>query len=126
MHTVIGNTVFMTGAESHSSLTGMLDGTDVPGGLKLIATLNKYVSDMRDHGVFRRNDVLYLFFSCGRWAHYHEPTDTPDRLNYRKMARITRLAVRLLVQADAGLRVGMPAFLPRAALSPGFEVGWRS
>jgi len=65
-----------------------------------MATLNKYVGDMSDHGVFRCNDVPYLFFSCGRWAHYHQPTDTPDRLNYRKMARITHLAARLLVQAD--------------------------
>ena len=97
---VIGNAVFMTGAESHPSLPGMLDGTDVPSGLKLMATLNKYVGDMSDHGVFRCNDVPYLFFSCGRWAHYHQPTDTPDRLNYRKMARITHLAARLLLQAD--------------------------
>lgn len=97
---VIGNAVFMTGAESHSSLPAMLDGADVPSGLKLMATLNKYVGDISDQGVFRRHDIPYLFLSCGRWVHYHQPTDTPDRLNYRKMARITHLAARLLVQTD--------------------------
>ena len=37
---------------------------------------------------FRWNDVPYVFLSCGRWQHYHQSTDTPDRLNYRKMAAI--------------------------------------
>ena len=78
--------------------------------LKLMATLNEYVGDMSDHGVFRRNGVPYLFFSCGRWAHYHMETDTPDRLNYRKMARITLLTEDVLVRADAEtLEPGEPA-----------------
>ena len=51
--------------------------------MKLIATLNEYVGDVSDHGIFRRNGVPYLFLSCGHWEHYHQPTDTPDRLNYR-------------------------------------------
>ena len=46
---------------------------------------------MGDHGVFRRNDVPYLFFSCGRWEHYHQPSDTPDRLNYEKMEHVASL-----------------------------------
>lgn len=56
---------------------------------------------MSDHGVFRRNGVPYLFFSGGRWAHYHMETDTPDRLNYRKMARIALLTAGVLVRADS-------------------------
>ena len=43
---------------------------------------------MSDQGVFRSNGVPYLFLSCGRWPHYHARTDTPNRLNYRKMHRI--------------------------------------
>jgi hypothetical protein len=34
------------------------------------------------------NEVPYLFLSCGRWAHYHAPTDVPDVLDYPKMARV--------------------------------------
>jgi hypothetical protein len=45
--------------------------------------------------------VPYLFFSCGRWAHYHMETDTPDRLNYGKMARIALLTADVLVRADS-------------------------
>ncbi|MGB0242283.1 MAG: M28 family peptidase [Verrucomicrobiales bacterium] len=63
--------------------------------MKMIATLNKYVGDMSDHGIFRENDVPYIFLSCGRWEHYHRPTDTPDRLNYSKVAAITSYCLDL-------------------------------
>jgi hypothetical protein len=104
------NLLFMTGAESHPGLPGLVEGAGMPKKLKLMATLNEYVGDMSDHGVFRRNGVPYLFFSCGRWAHYHMETDTPDRLNYRKMARIALLTADVLVRADSdALAPGEPA-----------------
>ena len=96
---------FATGAESHPELPEMLRGVDVPKGMKLIATLNQYVGDMSDHGIFRRNGVPYLFLSCGRWEHYHQYTDTPDRLNYQKMAAIARYA-EATCRAAAGAQFG--------------------
>ena len=83
---------FATGAESHPKLPEILKEIEVPDKMKLIATLNQYVGDMSDHGVFRRNDVPYLFLSCGRLEHYHMPTDTPEKLNYEKMAAIAQYA----------------------------------
>jgi hypothetical protein len=91
--------LFVTGAESHPELPALLDGIALPKKLRLIATLNRYVGDMSDHGIFRKSGVPYLFFSCGRWEHYHQPTDTPDRLNYTKMARITQLSFDVLGRA---------------------------
>jgi hypothetical protein len=85
---VLAPLTFATGAESHPDLPEILKGVEVPEGMKLIATLNRYVGDMSDHAVFRRNGVPYLFLSCGHWEHYHQPSDTPDRLNYYKMAAI--------------------------------------
>ena len=87
--------VFMTGAESHPALPDLVEATPVPPSLGLVATLNRYVGDMSDHGAFRRRGTPYLFFSCGRWRHYHRPTDTPDRLNYRKLAHLTRHSLDL-------------------------------
>jgi hypothetical protein len=92
--------LFVTGAESHPELPRLLGSTPLPGKLRLIATLNEYVGDMSDHGIFRQNGVPYLFFSCGRWKHYHQPTDTPERLNYAKMARIAQLSFDVLLRAD--------------------------
>ena len=92
--------VFMTGTESHPELAVALDAAGVASGIKLVPTLNRYIGDMSDHGVFRENGVPYFFLSCGHWEHYHRPTDTPDRLNYRKMARITRQVTSLLGALD--------------------------
>jgi hypothetical protein len=92
--------LFITGTESHPELAEALDETGPLGGLKLVPTLNSYIGDMSDHGVFRQHGVPYFFLSCGHWAHYHQPTDTPDRLNYRKMAGITRQVNALLRSLD--------------------------
>lgn len=92
--------LFVTGSESHQKLPEVLDSIGQPSGLKIVPTLNRYIGDMSDHGVFRRHGVPYFFLSCGRWAHYHAPTDTPDRLNYKKMSRITRYVVDLTRSMD--------------------------
>ena len=56
---------------------------------------NDVVGDMSDHHAFRLRDVPYLFLSCGRWAHYHQETDTADRLAWGKMAMIRDYVVSL-------------------------------
>ena len=96
----VHNLVFVTGSESHPDLPGLLDRAKHPRGIKIVPALNSYVGDMSDHGVFRRNDVPYYFLSCGRWAHYHQRSDTPDRLNYSKMARIAQLVIGLVKGLD--------------------------
>ena len=47
-----------------------------------------------------------MFLSCGRWEHYHQETDTPDRLAWGKMALIRDYVVSLAgALADADLAV---------------------
>lgn len=92
----ISELICLTGAESHREVAAVVARQDFRR-LVPIATLNSNVGDMSDHHVFRTHGVPYLFLSCGRWAHYHQPSDTPDRLNYAKMARICRLLVDLTV-----------------------------
>ncbi|MBT8036920.1 MAG: M28 family peptidase [Verrucomicrobiae bacterium] len=96
----LSNLLFITGTESHEGLVDVVGEHHSPKGLKVLPTLNSYVGDMSDHGVFRKNGVPYLFFSCGHWQHYHQVTDTPDRLNYKKMAHITHYASELLAGMD--------------------------
>ena len=96
---VLGNTalprikdlLFMTGAESHPQLADLVHGCLERTELPLLATLNEHVGDMSDHHAFRSMSLPYLFFSCGRWEHYHQRSDTPEKLNYAKMARIAAL-----------------------------------
>lgn len=106
----IANLLFMTGAESHPRLADVVRRAPRPPELPLVATLNRNVGkleamvaesagehrDLSDHHIFRLHGVPYLFLSCGQWAHYHQPTDTPERLNYAKMALICEFLVGLL------------------------------
>ena len=91
----IANLLFMTGAESHAAFPKIVREC-IPGPeLPVLASLNRNVGDMSDHHVFRMNAVPYLFLSCGRWEHYHQVTDTPDKLNCEKMARISSFLVAI-------------------------------
>jgi len=90
------NLICMTGAESHAEVAGVVSRQDF-GQLVPVATLNSNVGDMSDHHVFRKHGVPYLFLSCGRWEHYHQESDTPEKLNYAKMALITSLLVDLTI-----------------------------
>ena len=97
-----GQLLFLTGAESHAALPGVVRAARQPG-LPVVATLNRRVGDMSDHRAFRLGGVPYLFLTCGRWPHYHQPSDTPDRLDYDKMDRIRDYLVSVtqgLAQAD--------------------------
>lgn len=90
------NLLFITGAESHAGMQTVLRRAKRSLLLPTIMTLNRYIGDLSDHGVFRRANQPYLFLSCGHWQHYHAESDVPERLNYTKMARITRYVVSLL------------------------------
>jgi hypothetical protein len=48
-----------------------------------------------DHFNFARKGVPILFFFNGTHADYHQVSDSPDKINYEKMARIVRLLYHL-------------------------------
>lgn len=91
--------LFITGMESDPGWPGVLERCAPGVPIRLIPTLNRYIGDLSDHHVFRMHQRPYLFLSCGRWEHYHQPTDTPDRLNYEKTASIADLVFRMAVEA---------------------------
>lgn len=93
--------LFLTGIESDPALAPLLESLGAPPGLLLVPTLNRYVGDMSDHHVFRVQRRPYLFLSCGRWAHYHSPTDTPEKLSYTKMAAIGAFLLGLVENVAA-------------------------
>ncbi len=95
--------LFVTGMESDPGLEAAL--RDCAGGLRFVPTLNRYITpfgyDLSDHHVFRIRRRPYLFLSCGHWEHYHRETDTPDRLNYAKMAGVARFLEELVARVSA-------------------------
>jgi hypothetical protein len=99
--------VFITGMEGHQELEQVMLHAEPDPRIKVVTALNAYVGDMSDHHVFRMHGVPYLFFSCGRWEHYHMPTDTPDKLNFAKMEGIAETLTGIVERCDRA------EFLPR-------------
>lgn len=98
--------LFVTGMESDPGWPALVLQAAMAPGLRLLASLNRYVGDLSDHHVFRLHERPYLFLTCGRWEHYHQPSDTPEKLNYEKMAALASLLFDLARQAAATPLVG--------------------
>jgi Zn-dependent M28 family amino/carboxypeptidase len=92
--------VGVMGSESHPALARALDARS-DAFLPVLTLPNRILPDMSDHCAFRRANVPYLFLTCGQGPHYHRPTDTPDRLDYHKMARIADLLEALVRDASS-------------------------
>jgi hypothetical protein len=80
--------------------------------LRVIAALSRYVAEvaMSDYHSFRADGVPYLFLTCGiDPARYHQLADTPDWLDYDKMATIHEMLCELVVQLEhRPIRVATP------------------
>ncbi|MCG8423367.1 MAG: M28 family peptidase [Proteobacteria bacterium] len=56
------------------------------------------VPPMSDYYAFRRAGVPVLFLTCGRWQHYHQITDTPEKLDYDKIVATADFLAELVVE----------------------------
>ncbi len=88
--------LFIAGMESDPGLEQAIVQCAPPPGLEPLPTLTRYIGDLSDYAVHRREKKPYLFLTCAHWEHYHEPTDTPDLLNYAKMEAIATYLLSLL------------------------------
>ena len=80
--------LFVTGMESDPDLERTIREGPAIDGLQVVTALNRYVGDMSDHHAYRLGRTPYLFLTCGRWDHYHRPSDTPDKLDLPKMTAV--------------------------------------
>lgn len=100
----IEDLLFLTGMESDPGLETVLRACEGATHQRFVPTLSRYISpfgyDLSDHHVFRIRRRPYLFLSCGHWEHYHEASDTPDRLNFAKMAAIARFLEELTARTS--------------------------
>ncbi len=117
--------LFITGMESSPTWVKILKTCVPETPLGVVTTLNRYIGDMSDHHIFRVENVPYLFMSCGRWKYYHDVNDTPEKLNYEKMAKIRDFLLRILKETSKNPLIPSPGhfdpidteleFLQRAA-----------
>ena len=79
-------------------------------GIKLTVEADKYWT-RSDHYTFAKRGIPCIFFFGGMHGDYHEPTDTPDKINFEKVARVARLARDLTLQVANA--VEQPKLLPK-------------
>ena len=71
----------------------------------LSLTIGDQFYERSDHYNFAERGIPVIFFCDGEHEDYHQVTDTPDKLDYDRMAAVVRLAYRTVVEvADAAAR----------------------
>lgn len=106
--------VAVMGSESDATFPGIVEkAARKAKGLRVLSTLHRYVGPMSDHAAFADAGQPFLFLSCGRGRHYHEPEDTLEWINFDKLARITTFIADLVERIDA-----TPAAADRSAVDP--------
>lgn len=103
----VRDTLFCMGAEKSDGTQALVD--DAAAGVRGVAVRAlelDVVPPLSDYEPFRAHGVPVLFLTCGRWRHYHETTDTPDRLDFAKIAATRTFLERLTHAAcdDRGKR----------------------
>lgn len=81
----IRNAVFVLGAERSHGTRALVD--RVAGrarGVNARHLASDVIPALSDYYAFELERVPFLFLTCGRWAHYHLPSDTPEKLDYPK------------------------------------------
>src|SRR5262249_30843035 len=105
MANVMDEYVFALGSERSPRLRQLLQDVKPMDGLKIGRLGADLVGTRSDYGPFRDRQVPFLFFSTGQHPDYHKPTDTPDKIDYVKLRRISLyisdLVARLANDDDA-------------------------
>ena len=90
MANVMDEYLFVLGSETAPELRRLVTDTPTEKELKVGRLGADLVGTRSDYGPFRDRKVPFLFFTTGTHADYHRPTDLPDRIDYPKLARVSR------------------------------------
>jgi hypothetical protein len=97
MANVMDEYVFVLGSERSTHLRQLVEKVAPPSGLTIGRLGADLVGTRSDYGPFRDRNVPFLFFSTGQHPDYHSPSDLPERIDYKKLQRIS-LYIRDLTQ----------------------------
>lgn len=98
----VRETLFALGAERSEGTSTLVDSlARAESGVIVRRVDADIIPPLSDHWAFWRAEVPFVFLTCGRWQHYHQPTDTPDKLDFPKMAATARWLERLVRAACA-------------------------
>lgn len=109
----VRRSLFCLGGEKSAGTADIIARASTVDGLSVHPLDLDVVPPLSDYEPFRRRGVPVLFLTGGRWRHYHEITDTPDRLDYGKITATAGFLARL-VDELAGAPTGRGRYLPEA------------
>jgi hypothetical protein len=81
--------VYVLGSESSPGLLKLVRDNPPAEGLTAGRLGADVVGTRSDYGAFRDRRVPFLFFCTGMHPDYHRPTDTPDKLDYEKLRKVS-------------------------------------
>jgi hypothetical protein len=86
----LDDTVFVLGSESSEQLRSTVIDIRPESGLTVGRLGADLVGTRSDYGPFRDRKVPFLFFTTGTHRDYHRTTDVAEKIDYEKLARISR------------------------------------
>lgn len=89
MGNVMDEYVFALGSENSAEIRKLLEDHSPKEGLKVGRVGADVIGTRSDYGPFRDRKVPFLFVSTGVHPDYHTTRDTPDRIDYEKMRKIS-------------------------------------
>jgi hypothetical protein len=97
----VANSVFALGAERSEGTGALVDGlaSAVPG-VHVRRVDAEVIPPLSDHEAFWRREVPFMLLTNGRSSRYHTPEDTPEHLDYAKMAATARWLERFVRAAS--------------------------
>lgn len=114
MADVMDEYLFVFGSETSPRLRRLVQEIVPDEALKTGRLGADIIGTRSDYGPFRDRKIPFLFFSTGTHRDYHKPTDLPERINYEKLARISRYiaAVTRKLADDGDMPKWDPAAVP--------------
>lgn len=98
----VRSSLFALGAERSAGTAAQIDRlAAAEPGVALRRIDAETVPPLSDYEPFWRRRVPFLFLTAGRSRHYHSPTDTPETLDYTKMAATARWLERFVRESCA-------------------------
>jgi Zn-dependent M28 family amino/carboxypeptidase len=82
----VRDTLFILGAELSEGTASLVDSIPPAKRMTPRRVGINVLPPVSDYHPFQQRGVPFLFLTGGRWRHYHKTSDTPDRLDYGKMA----------------------------------------
>jgi len=95
----VRESIFVQGAETSGGTIDLIDGLPVVDGIRPRHIPDWLIPPMSDHDAFRTAGIPWVFYTVGRDVRYHTPGDTPEHLDYTKMAALVTHLGQLVIAA---------------------------